>query len=112
MRIPSTAAPVALAALALLLTLSACAGSRESRIASALTDAGLGRDLALCMAKPIARDLDSGQLRSLQRLARLSSDRVEKMTGRQMLDTLRDSNLDPDTVAVVTRASLGCFLRG
>ena len=97
-------------ALLLLLAVAGCA-SKESRIQSALTDAGLSAETARCMARPIARDLSADQLRSLQRLARLSSDRVERMPARQILDTLQQSNLDAATIATVTRAGLGCFLR-
>lgn len=106
MRLPRTAVLILLLA-----AVAGCAASREARIASALTEAGLRPDLARCMATPIARDLSSDQLRSLQRVARLSSDRAKDMTGGQILDTLQKSNLDPETVAVLARAGLGCFLR-
>ena len=95
----------------LLATVAGCTASRETRIATALAEAGLRPDLARCMATPIARDLDSTQLRALQRVARLASERAKDMTGGQMLDTLQRSNLDPKTVAVVASASVSCFLR-
>ena len=97
--------------LLLLLAVAGCAANREARIASALTEAGLNPNLARCMATPIARDLSSDQLRSLQRVARLSGGRARDLTGGQILDTLQQSDLDPGTVAVLARAGLGCFLR-
>lgn len=110
--LPMRIAPLALTGILLLAALSGCAINREARVRSALTNAGLAPPLADCMAKPIARDLSDSQLRSLQRMANLAGDGAKDMTGGQILNTLQRSNIDPATVTIVVRASVGCFLRG
>ncbi len=99
---------VLLAGLALL---GACAASKEARVRTALTDAGLPVPMAQCMAEPLARDLTTSQLRSLGKVARLRNTELGTITQKQFLDMLR-RDVDPETVGVVVRAGVGCFLRG
>lgn len=94
-----------------LLALSACAATREARIASALHDAGLPHGLATCMAEPLGRDLSNAQLNSLARLASLREARLEELGERGTLERI-GRNLDPHTMGTVMRAGLGCMLRG
>lgn len=112
-RIAPTARPgAAFAALALGATLLAgCAASREAQIRSALTNAGLPPPMAQCMASPLASDLSNDQLLKLGRLAKAVDDPTRVRNEADLINLLR-RDLDPETVAVVVRAGLGCFLRG
>lgn len=67
--------------------------------------------MATCMAEPLGRDLSVNQLKSLQRVAKLANTSPTKMTQKQVMDLLR-RDLDPETVGVVVRAGIGCFVRG
>lgn len=97
--------------LAGLAILSACATTKEAQVRSALADAGLPTPLAQCMAEPLARDLSASQLRSLSRVAKMGRTEVGQMTQKQFVDLLKH-DVDPETVGVVVRAGVGCFLRG
>lgn len=98
-------------ALAAGLALAACATTKEAQVRSALTGAGLPETMATCMATPLARDLSTQQLRSLARVARLAETRPSNLSEQQVLNILK-RDLDPETVGVVVRAGLGCFMRG
>ncbi|MCG2840294.1 hypothetical protein L6Q21_04775 [Sandaracinobacter sp. RS1-74] len=98
--------PLALVALA-----SGCATTKQAQVRSALLDAGLPESMAICMAEPLGRDLSVSQLKSLQRVAKLARSSPTQMTQQQFNDLLK-RDLDPETVGVVVRAGLGCFLRG
>jgi hypothetical protein len=91
--------------------LAACTTTKEAQVRTALTDAGLPPEFAQCMAEPMARDLSTAQLRSISRVARLRKTELGRLTERQVIDLLK-RDLDPETVGVVVRAGLGCFLRG
>lgn len=91
--------------------LAGCAVTREAQVRTALTDAGLPPAFAQCMAEPLARDLSNDQLRSLARVAKLAGTNMRGLDERRILDLL-GRDLDPQTVQVVVRAGLGCFLRG
>lgn len=101
----------ALLPLALLSLAAGCATSKEGQVRSALLKAGLPEPMAVCMAEPLGRDLSIGQLQSLQRVAKLADTSPTRMTQRQIMDLLK-RDLDPQTVGVVVRAGLGCFVRG
>jgi len=91
--------------------LAGCAATKETRVRTALTEAGLPAPIAQCMAEPLARDLTTSQLRSLGKVAQLRDTRVGTLTQREFLDMLR-RDVDPETVGVVLRAGIGCFMRG
>lgn len=97
---------VLLAALA-----AACTTTKQSRVRTALLDAGVPKPLAECMAEPLGRDLSVSQLRSLQRVSALGERRINELNPREVIDMLQ-KNLDPETVGVVTRAGFGCMVRG
>jgi hypothetical protein len=97
--------------LMLLALASGCATTKQAQVRSALLDAGLPQPMADCMAEPLGRDLSVGQLKSLQRVAKLAQTTPTQMTQKQVMDLLK-RDLDPETVGVVVRAGLGCFLRG
>jgi hypothetical protein len=63
------------------------------------------------MAEPLGRDLSVQQLQSLQRVAKLAQTSPTKMTQQQVLNLLK-RDLDPETVGVVVRAGVGCFVWG
>jgi hypothetical protein len=67
--------------------------------------------MADCMAEPLGRDLSVSQLRSLQRVAKLANTAPANMTQQQVMTMLK-RDLDPETVGVVVRAGVGCFVRG
>lgn len=96
----------------LLLALGACSTTmvKESAVQSALVDAGVSRAMAECMARPMAEQLSVRQLRNLERLAEVRRERVADLTLGELAERLRQT--DPETTAVVTRASVGCMLRG
>jgi hypothetical protein len=96
---------------ALLPLLAACAGTKEARVRSSLTQAGLPAATAACMAPPLARDLSTSQLQALGRLGRTLSDDRRQLSEREALELLR-RDLDPAVVGVVIRAGLGCIMRG
>jgi hypothetical protein len=98
-------------ALALILALPACTTTKQAQVRTALLDAGLSQPMADCMAEPLGRDLSVNQLKSLQRVARLANTSPAKMTTQQVMNLLK-RDLDPETVGVVVRAGVGCFVRG
>lgn len=95
----------------LLLALAGCATTKQAQVRSALLDAGLSEPMASCMAEPLGSDLSVSQLKSLQRVAKLANTSPTRMTQKQILDLLK-RDLDPQTVGVVVRAGIGCFVRG
>jgi hypothetical protein len=103
---------VRLAATAIgLILLAGCTTTKQAQVRTALVDAGLSDPMATCMAEPLGRDLSVNQLKSLQRVAKLANTSPTKMTQKQVMDLLR-RDLDPETVGVVVRAGIGCFVRG
>lgn len=94
-----------------LILLAGCTTTKQAQVRTALVDAGLSDPMATCMAEPLGRDLSVNQLKSLQRVAKLANTSPTKMTQKQVMDLLR-RDLDPETVGVVVRAGIGCFVRG
>lgn len=93
------------------LAASACAPVYESRIRSSLVDAGLSRSVAGCMAERMVDRLSTAQLNDLARATRGSSRKIRDMTLSQFLRHYRAA-LDPEIYEVLTRAGLGCAIRG
>lgn len=93
------------------LVLASCTTTKQAQVNSALLDAGLPPPMAKCMAEPLGRDLSVDQLRALQRVAKLAKTAPASMTQKQVMDLLK-RDLDPETVGVVVRAGVGCFVRG
>lgn len=91
--------------------LAGCATSKEAQVRGALLNAGLPDGIARCMATPLARDLSVKQLQSLNRVSKYASGQVRGLTEGQVIDLLR-RDLDPQTLGVVLRAGVGCFMRG
>ena len=91
-----------------LLALVACA-TPESRVRTALIDAGLPRPVASCMAQRMVDRLSLGQLQRLSRLSGLDEQQIGQLTVREFLR--RTAALgDPQILTVVTTAGLGCAI--
>ncbi len=91
-----------------LLALSACA-TPETRVRTALVDAGLPRPIASCMAQRMVDRLSLGQLQRLSRLSGLREQQIGQLTVREFLR--RTAALgDPKILSVVTTAGLGCAI--
>ena len=91
-----------------LLALSACA-TPESRVRTALLDAGLSKPIATCMAERMVDRLSLAQLQRLSRLSGLGSTRIGDLTVGEFLRKTRGLG-DPEILAVVTTAGLGCAI--
>jgi hypothetical protein len=97
-----------LALLAPLLALAACT-TPESRVRSALMDAGLSRPVADCMAGRMVDRLSMQQLRRLSMLSRMREDRIADMSVREFIRRVRALG-DPEIFAVVSTVGLGCAI--
>ena len=91
-----------------LLALAACA-TPESRVRTALINAGLSRPVSTCMAQRMVDRLSIGQLQRLSRLSDLRGQRIGDLTVGELLRKLRGLG-DPEIVQVVTTAGLGCAI--
>ncbi len=90
------------------LALSACA-TPETRVRTALMDAGLSRPVASCMAQRMVDRLSLGQLQKLSRLSGISNTQIGQLTVGEMLRRTKALG-DPEILAVVTTAGLGCAI--
>ena len=93
-----------------LLALAACA-TPESRVQTALMDAGISRPVAGCMAERMVDRLSIDQLRQIKSLSKLGGRSVEAMSIAELLHRVRALG-DPEILAVVSRAGLGCAIAG
>ncbi len=91
-----------------LLALSACA-TPESRVRTALLDAGLSRPVATCMAQRMIDRLSIAQLRRLSSLSSLKGQPIGELTVGEFLRHARALG-DPRILGVVTTAGLGCAI--
>ncbi|MGB5079052.1 MAG: hypothetical protein WBO17_16345 [Sphingorhabdus sp.] len=98
-----------LVAVALLLTLSACA-TPETRVRAALLDAGLPRPIASCMADRMVDRLSLLQLNKLSGLKKLRDKDVQKLSVNEFLKRTR-SLQDPEILGVVTSSGLICAIK-
>lgn len=96
---------VAVAALAL----SACA-TPETRVRTALMDAGLSKPVASCMADRMVDRLSLIQLNKLSGLKKLRGQDVRKLTVDEFLKRTR-SLQDPEILGVVTSSGLICAVK-
>ena len=91
-----------------LVALSACA-TPESRVRTALLDAGLSRSVASCMAQRMVDRLSLGQLQKLSRLSGIAKTQIGQLTVGEMLRRTKALG-DPEILSVVTTAGLGCAI--
>ena len=92
-----------------LLALSACA-TPETRIRIALTDAGLSKPIAACMADRMVDRLSLVQLNRLNGLKKLHGQDMRKVTVEEFLRRTR-SLQDPEILGVATSSVLICAIK-
>lgn len=88
--------------------LAGCA-SPESRIQTALQDAGLNKTHAACMAQGLAHDLSNHQLRALGRT--VESARGQSFSSPVEIGRFLQREVDPATLSVVVQTSMRCITR-
>jgi hypothetical protein len=91
-----------------LIALSACA-TPESRVRTALLNAGLSRPVSACMAQRMVDRLSLGQLQRLSRLSALRDTKIGNLTVGEFLKKTRALG-DPEILTVVTTAGIGCAI--
>lgn len=98
-----------LVAIASIVALSACA-TPETRVRTALTDAGLSKPIAACMADRMVDRLSLIQLNRLSGLKKLRGQNMRKITVDEFLKRTR-SLQDPEILGVVTSSGLICAVK-
>jgi hypothetical protein len=96
-------------AILILFGLAGCSLYAESRVRSALVDAGLSPPMAQCMAKRMVDRLSTDQLLSLKRLGELREDKSGTLSSRQFLNRYRGA-VDPEVYAVLAKAGISCAI--
>lgn len=91
------------------LSLSACA-TPETRVRTALIDAGLSKPIASCMADRMVDRLSLIQLNRLSGLKKLRGQDMRKVTVDEFLQRTR-SLQDPEILGVVTSSGLICAVK-
>lgn len=91
-----------------LVALAACA-TPESRVRTALLNAGLPKPVATCMAQRMVNRLSIGQLQKLSRLSGIGERQIGQLTVRELLKQTAALG-DPEILGVVTSAGLGCVI--
>jgi type IV pilus biogenesis protein CpaD/CtpE len=89
--------------------LSACA-TPETRVRTALLDAGLSKPIATCMADRMVDRLSLIQLNKLSGLKKLRDKNVQKLSVEEFLKRTR-SLQDPEILGVVTSSGLICAVK-
>ncbi len=97
------------AMIASVLALSACA-TPETRVRTALMDAGLSKPIASCMADRMVDRLSLIQLNKLSGLKKLRGQNMRKITVDELLRRTR-SLQDPEILGVVTSSGLICAVK-
>ncbi len=91
-----------------LLMLAACA-TPETRVRTALIEAGLSQPVSACMAERMVDRLSLAQLQRLSRLSGLRGQRIGSLTVGAFLKQIRALG-DTRILEVVTTAGLGCAI--
>jgi hypothetical protein len=99
-------------ALSSLIAITACAQPLEGRVASRLTDAGIPRGMAQCMAERWVDRLSLLQLRKIQSLTSdIKRDRGEgRLTVFRLVDRIRQVD-DEEIFNVVSKSAAHCALK-
>jgi hypothetical protein len=92
-----------------LLALSACA-TPETRVRTALMDAGLSQSMAACMADRMVDRLSLVQLNKLNGLKKLRGQDMRKVTVEEFLSRTRALQ-DPEIIGVATSSGLICAVK-
>lgn len=96
-------------ALAAMFALAACA-TPETRVRTALLDAGLPKPIAACMADRMVDRLSLVQLNRLSGLKKLRNKDMRKLSVDEFLKRTR-SLQDPEILGVVTSSGLICAIK-
>ncbi len=96
-------------ALIVAFSLGACA-TPETRVRTALTDAGLSKPIAACMADRMVDRLSLIQLNRLSGLKKLRGQNMRKITVDELLKRTR-SLQDPEILGVVSSSGLICAVK-
>ncbi len=91
------------------LALSACA-TPETRVRTALMDAGLSQPIAACMADRMVDRLSLVQLNKLSGLKKLRGQDMRKITVEDFLKRTRALQ-DPEILGVVSASGLMCAVK-
>ncbi len=97
------------ALLPITLALSACA-TPETRIKTALTDAGLSEPMAACMADRMVDRLSLMQLNKLRGLKKLKNTDVKKLSVDEFLKRTK-SLQDPEILSVTSTSAAICAVK-
>ncbi len=81
----------------------------QTRVQTALTDAGVPETLATCMAPRMVDRLSLNQLRKLERMGPQDGETVVPLSSAEALARLRRVD-DPEAVEMTVRAAGGCAL--
>jgi hypothetical protein len=92
-----------------LLTLVACA-TPETRIRTALVEAGLSKPVAGCMADRMVDRLSLGQLNKLRGLGKLKDRKTRELSIEEFLKRTKALQ-DPEILGVVTSSGLVCAIK-
>jgi hypothetical protein len=95
--------------LAAIMALSACA-TPETRVRTALLDAGLSKPIATCMADRMVDRLSLFQLNKLSGLKKLRNKDIQKLSIDEFLKRTK-SLQDPEILSVVTSSGLICAIK-
>jgi type IV pilus biogenesis protein CpaD/CtpE len=98
------------AASILLASLVAGCATPETRVRTALIDAGLSKPIATCMADRMVDRLSLMQLNRLSGLKKLRGQDMRKLTVDEFLKRTR-SLQDPEILGVVTSSGLICAVK-
>ena len=96
--------------LALCLLLAACAQPFEGRVATRLSEAGLSRPMADCMAERWVDRLNVLQLRKISNLAEDLKAEGRNLTVGRFVTRVRAVN-DPEIFEVVSSSAIACALK-
>lgn len=91
------------------LVLSGCI-DKEGRVRSHLVDMGFSEPAARCMAQPMSSQLSVAQLQRLGSLSKAMRRADQPHGVERILDRLAQVG-DPEIIAVVGQATLGCMFR-
>jgi hypothetical protein len=94
---------------ALSLPLVSCA-TPETRIRTALINAGLPKPMSACMADRMVNELSLLQLNKLRGLQKLKNSELKKTTFEQFVKRTR-SLQDPEIMSVVTSSGVTCSIK-
>ena len=100
---------IAVSGVFMALALAACA-TPETRVRTALMDAGLSTPIASCMADRMVDRLSLIQLNRLSGLKKLRGQDMRKLTVNEFLKRTR-SLQDPEILGVVTSSGLICAVK-